>query len=177
LQKLREFGWDTQIAKHLRYGGRLIGICGGFQMLGNTIADPHGIEGPEGISDGIGYLDIDTTLTPEKQLQRVRGNLIFGGAKIAGYEIHCGISTGSGLEKPLCDLGERRDGAISKDDHVIGTYLHGLFDESAARNALLQWAGLNRIAAFDYCARREADIERLADCVESHMPALNTLFR
>ena len=174
LQKLREFGWDKHIEKHLRYGGKVIGICGGFQMLGKTIDDPHGIEGAAGKNIGLSYLDIETTLEPEKQLHRVEGNLLFGNATITGYEIHCGISSGPGLEKPLCTLidklgGNKFDGAISVDDRVIGTYLHGLFDETAARDALLQWAGLNNIAAFDYQAKREADIERLANCVEEYI--------
>lgn len=174
LQKLREFGWDRHIEKHLRYGGKVIGICGGFQMLGKTIADPHGIEGTPGSSEGLGYLDIETTLEPEKQLHRVEGNLLFSNVQVAGYEIHCGISSGPGLERPLCNLidkfgNNKFDGATSMDGQVIGTYLHGLFDETAARDALLQWAGLNNIAAFDYHAKREADIERLADCVEKHI--------
>ncbi|HET8711647.1 MAG TPA: cobyric acid synthase [Spongiibacteraceae bacterium] len=169
LQKLREFGWNAQIAQHLRYGGKVIGICGGFQMLGKTIADPHGIEDTSGTNSGLGYLDIDTTLEPEKQLQRVEGHLILNNANVRGYEIHCGISSGPGLEKPFCKLGAKLDGAISADNQVIGTYLHGLFDEGSARDALLAWAGMNNAAAFDYHAKREADIERLADCVEKHL--------
>lgn len=169
LQKLREFGWDKHIEKHLRYGGKVIGICGGFQMLGKTIADPHGIEGIAGSNEGLSYLDIETTLESEKQLHRVEGRLSLGNEKVSGYEIHCGISAGSGLEKPLCKLGEKFDGAISNDNQIIGTYLHGLFDETAARDALLKWAGLHDVAAFDYHAKREADIERLADCVEKSM--------
>ncbi len=173
LQKLREFGWDKQIEKHLRYGGKIIGICGGFQMLGKVIADPNSLEGDAGSSAGLGYLDITTTLEPEKQLYRVSGNLLLEEATVSGYEIHCGISSGSGLNSPLCALvdkfgGDKSDGAISNDNHVIGTYLHGLFDESCARDALLRWAGLDAISEFDYHAKREADIERLADCVESH---------
>ena len=174
LQKLREFGWDKQIEKHLRYGGKVIGICGGFQMLGKTIDDPHGIEGAAGKNIGLNNLDIETTLEPEKQLHRVEGSLLFDNATIAGYEIHCGVSSGPGLEKPLCTLidkfGRNKfDGAMSMDNQVIGTYLHGLFDEAAARNALLKWAGLNDIAAFDYHAKREADIERLAHAVTTSL--------
>ncbi len=169
LNKLREFGWDKQITKHLRYGGKVIGICGGLQMLGKTIADPHGIEDTSGTNSGLGYLDIDTTLEPEKQLHCVEGHLVFDDAKVIGYEIHCGVSCGPGLEKPFCKLGDKLDGAISADNQVIGTYLHGLFDEGSARDALLAWAGMNNAAAFDYHAKREADIERLADCVEKHL--------
>jgi adenosylcobyric acid synthase len=169
LQQLRAFGWDKQIEKHLRYGGKLIGICGGFQMLGEIILDPHGIEGDAGSSEGLGYLDIATTLEPEKQLRRTCGKLTLGSEPVSGYEIHAGITTGAALQKPLVKLSDRNDGAISTDNQIIGTYLHGIFDESEARDALLQWAGLNQIAAFDYHARREADIERLADCVEQNL--------
>ena len=152
----------------------MIGICGGFQMLGKAIADPHGIEGTAGTSAGLGHLDIETTLEAEKQLHRVEGRLTFGDAKIVGYEIHCGISSGPGLEKPLCALIDKFgvnkfDGAMSADNQVIGTYLHGLFDEAAARDALLLWAGLSEASAFDYHAKREADIERLADCIEDNL--------
>jgi adenosylcobyric acid synthase len=176
LNKLREFGWDVQIARHLRYGSKIIGICGGFQMLGKTIGDPRGIEGPPGASDALGHLDIDTILEPEKQLRRVEGHLIFADAKVAGYEIHCGISSGPALEKPLCNLGEKFDGAISADNQIIGTYLHGLFDETAARDELLRWVGLNKATTFDYRAKREADIERLADCVSDNLTGIEELF-
>lgn len=169
LQKLREFSWDQQIAKHLRYGGKVIGICGGLQMLGNQIHDLHGIEGDAGSSAGLGYIDIETTLETEKQLRRVAGHLFFDNAKVSGYEIHAGVTTGSALDNPLVKLSDRTDGAVSTDNHIIGTYLHGLFDETEARDALLNWAGLNSTEPFDYYARREADIERLADCVESNL--------
>jgi len=175
LQQLRAFGWDKQIEKHLRYGGKLIGVCGGFQMLGKIILDPHGIEGNAGSSEGLGYLDIATTLEPEKQLRRTCGKLTLGSEPVSGYEIHAGITTGAALQKPAVKLSDRNDGAISIDNQIIGTYLHGIFDESEARDALLQWAGLNQIAAFDYHARREADIERLADCVEQNL-TLDTLW-
>lgn len=169
LNMLREFGWDKQLAKHLRYGGKVIGICGGFQMLGKAIADPHGIEGAPGTSVGLDYLDIETTLEHEKQLRRVEGKLIFDTAKVIGYEIHAGVTTGTALDSPLVHLSGRSDGAVSPDNQILGTYLHGLFDETEARDALLRWAGLNEIAAFDYHAKREADIERLADCVADNL--------
>jgi adenosylcobyric acid synthase len=169
LKKLREFGWEQQIAKHLRYGGKVIGICGGLQMLGNKIHDPHGIEGSAGSSAGLGYIDIETTLETEKQLRRVEGHLLFDNAKVNGYEIHAGITKGSALDNPLVKLSDRTEGAVSADNQIISTYLHGIFDETEARDALLRWAGLDSVEAFDYYARREADIERLADCVEQNL--------
>jgi adenosylcobyric acid synthase len=144
----------------------VLGICGGFQMLGETIADPHGIEGEAGSSRGLGLLAIDTVLEKEKQLRRVSGRLTMENAAVSGYEIHAGVTRGAGLQKPLVDLGEHSDGAIDETGQIAGTYLHGLFDDDNARDALLRWAGLDVIAPFDYHARREADIDRLADAME-----------
>ena len=169
LQTLRERGWSEAITRHLRYGGKVLGICGGFQMLGASVDDPHGIEGDAGASAGLALLDIKTVLEKEKQLRRVSGRLRISGASVSGYEIHAGISSGAGLEKPLVELDGRCDGALSDDGQVAGTYLHGLFDDSEARDALLRWAGLAQVESFDYQARVETDIERLADCVEAHL--------
>jgi adenosylcobyric acid synthase len=169
LASLRAHGWDQAIARHLRYGGKVLGICGGFQMLGNTLHDPHGIEGEPGSSEGLRLLDIDTVLEREKQLHRVQGTLTLNGTPVSGYEIHAGVSSGAGLSRPLVQLDGRRDGALSPDHQVAGTYLHGLFDDDAARAALLTWAGLAEPGPFDYRARREADIDRLADCCCEHL--------
>ena len=178
LDALRRHGWDRALATHLRYGGKVLGICGGFQMLGRSVDDPHGIEGAPGASEGLGWLDIATTLEQEKQLRRVSGQLLLdAGATVSGYEIHAGVTRGAGLARPLVALDDRNDGAISTDGRVMGTYLHGLFDDEAARAALLRWAGLEQSVDFDYHARREADIDRLADCVEQHIDraAIDTL--
>ena len=169
LATLRAHGWDDAIYKHLRYGGKVLGICGGFQMLGNTLNDPHGIEGEAGSSAGLKLLDIDTVLEKEKHLHRVQGTLTLNGESITGYEIHAGISSGEGLSRPMTKLDQRDDGAISADNRVSGTYLHGLFDDDGARTALLQWAGLKSVDNFDYHARREADIDRLADTCERYL--------
>jgi adenosylcobyric acid synthase len=167
-------GWDHALARHLRYGGKILGICGGMQMLGDSIADPHAIEGSPGTSRGLGWLALATTLEAEKQLRRVRGELAFGAAtddpiEVSGYEIHAGVTSGPALANPLVRLGDRDDGAISADGQIAGTYLHGLFDEAAACAALLNWAGLQASIDFDYQARREADIDRLADSVAQHL--------
>lgn len=169
LATLRNCGWDHAIERHLRYGGRVLGICGGMQMLGATIADPHGIEGAAGTSAGLGWLALDTVLEEEKQLKRARGRLALENAAVSGYEIHAGATTGADLSRPLVLLENRSDGALSADNKIAGTYLHGLFDEAPACSALLRWAGLETTAPFDYQARREADIDRLADCVERHL--------
>jgi len=163
-------GWPAYLARHLRYGGRLLGICGGFQMLGHTIEDPLGIEGEPGSSPGLGWLEMSTTLAPEKQLRNVTGHLAFADAPVTGYEIHAGVSRGAALQRPLVELGKCGDGALAPDGKVAGTYLHGLFDQPAAAAALLAWAGLAEgVAAPDMGALREAAIERLADAVEAHL--------
>ncbi|MBU6442611.1 MAG: cobyric acid synthase [Alphaproteobacteria bacterium] len=166
---LRAQGWETAIRRHLRYGGKLIGICGGFQMLGHAIHDPHGLEGAAGSARGLGVLDMETRLEPAKQLCNVQGTLVEGGAAVAGYEIHAGVSTGAALEQPALRLGERHDGAMSTDGHIIGTYVHGLFDSPEACGALLAWAGLEAPQTLDLHTIREQAIERLADAVESHL--------
>jgi len=169
LTSLRQQGWDKAIAHHLRYGGKVLGICGGMQMLGASIADPLGIEGAPGTMAGLNWLAIDTVLEAEKQLKRISGKLIFDNAIVAGYEIHAGVTTGADLARPLVQLSDRSDGAVSMDGQIAGSYLHGLFDEIEACEALLRWAGLNAPIAFDYQARRAADIDRLADSVEQNL--------
>lgn len=162
-------GWDKAIQKHLRYGGKLLGICGGYQMLGEAIHDPLGIESAPGSSKGLGLLAISTTLDAEKQLRNVEGELAFDRGQISGYEIHAGTTVGNGLKRPFCHIDGRPDGAISDDGQIMGTYVHGLFEQTETLNALLNWAGLTSLVSFDYHALRERDIERLADLVEQHL--------
>ncbi|MFT6464883.1 cobyric acid synthase [Halopseudomonas laoshanensis] len=167
---LRQYGWDQAITRHLRYGGKLLGICGGLQMLGQRIDDPLGLEGPAGSQAALGLLNFVTTLQAQKRLTRVSGHLQLDQARVSGYEIHAGRSTGPALERPLLylDSGEA-DGALSEDGQIAGTYLHGLFESPQASQALLQWAGLAQAQALDYAALRERDIERLAQSVEAHL--------
>ena len=167
---LRENGWEAAIRRHLRYGGKVLGICGGLQMLGECIADPLGLEGAAGQSNGLGLLALSTELAAEKQLRNVRGRLCLGDVDVSGYEIHAGVSSGPALERAAIDLDDGRvDGAISEDGQVLGTYLHGLFELPAACEALLRWAGLENAQRVDYHALRERDIERLADLVDAHL--------
>ncbi|ROM53457.1 cobyric acid synthase CobQ [Pseudomonas poae] len=167
---LRANGWDTAVARHLRYGGKVLGICGGLQMLGEQVHDPLGLEGPAGSSEGLGLLAFSTTLEAEKQLRNVRGRLSLEDAEVSGYEIHAGVTSGDALSKAAVLLDDgRRDGAQSADGQILGTYLHGLFETPAACSALLRWAGLVDVQEVDYHALRERDIERLADLVEQHL--------
>jgi adenosylcobyric acid synthase len=174
---LREHGWEQAILRHLRYGGKIIGICGGLQMLGKQVHDPLGLEGKPGSSNGFGLLDFETTIDAEKQLRVVRGALTLDPrATVSGYEIHMGISAGPGLANAALVLDDGRlDGAMSMDGQVMGSYVHGLFDQPDAARALLGWASSDRqgqgaaAAAVDLAARRAADLERLTDAVESHL--------
>ncbi|APR35327.1 cobyric acid synthase [Paraburkholderia sp. SOS3] len=180
---LRAHGWDAVLQRHLRYGGRVIGVCGGMQMLGREVADPHGVEGPPGSVPGLGWLDFSTTLTQEKTLKNVTGRLALPGApELAGYEIHMGETEGPALASPAVWLAsasggegidggssERPDGALSADGQIFATYVHGLFDTPAACAALLGWAGLADAPPLDYPALREASLDRLADTLAAHL--------
>ena len=170
LAHLRAQGWEEAITRHLRYGGKVLGICGGLQMLGTRIDDPLGLEGAAGSSAGLGLLEFTTQLHAEKQLRNVTGQLSLEQAAVSGYEIHAGVTVGAALERPAVRLSDGRcDGAISADGQILGTYLHGLFEAPQSSVALLRWAGLADVQSVDYHALREADIERLADLVERHL--------
>ena len=178
---LRQQGWDKDIATHLRYGGKVLGICGGYQMLGQSIADPLGIEDSAGDTAGLGYLPLSTELKAEKQLRRVSGELTLLGQKVAvkGYEIHCGESSYliPRLEQtnvPLQLIPESTsvsfaDGLQSDDGQILGTYLHGLFDSPDACQLILRWAGLNDAKAIDINQIREQQLDRLADVLAEHL--------
>lgn len=171
LKWLQEQNWQDYLQRHLRYGGKVLGICGGFQMLGQTIHDPLGIEGTAGSSDGLGFLEMDTELQPVKQLRNVNGTLTFGNHEsVSGYEIHCGVSDGPALQQPIALLDDgRTDGAISSDGNVIGTYLHGVFESPTACTSLLHWMGLDRPQVINFASLREAALDQLADAVEQHL--------
>lgn len=170
LDFLRAQGWDKHIYAHLEAGKKVLGICGGFQMLGQAVHDPAGIEGLPGSTSGLGLADFDTTMTEQKILSRENGQFTANGAAARGYEIHCGISAGPDLEAfPAIQLGNRFDGYQSPAGNIFGTYLHGIFDQRSARDALLQWAGAEQLADFDFESLQESNIERLADCLEEHL--------
>ncbi|NAW85031.1 cobyric acid synthase [Photobacterium halotolerans] len=176
LAYLREQGWDKQIARHLRLGGKVMGICGGYQMLGEWVSDPHGLEGEPGQSPGLGYLPVSTVLEPEKQLKRSQGTLRLPGmpsVEVSGYEIHAGVTSGVTLDSaPVhlhTDSGSIADGAVGVDDQVFGTYLHGVFDKPSACSAILNWAGLSDCQTPDMDQIKAENIERLADEIEKHL--------
>lgn len=168
LERLKQQGWEAFIHRHLRYSGKLLGICGGFQMLGSAIHDPHGLEGVAGSAEGLNLLAFETTLQAHKCLRQVSGFFADQAVPIAGYEIHMGISHGPALNRPLFKLADQDDGALSLDNQIAGSYLHGLFDVPAACNALLDWAGYQQQQAVDFNALREAGIDRIADSWAEH---------
>ncbi|MGO2136717.1 cobyric acid synthase [Marinobacter sp.] len=171
---LQAQGWAQAIHKHLRYGGKVFGICGGFQMLGEQVGDPNGLEGNAGSTAGLGLLEMITTMVAGKQLRNVRGTLTFqtdtastDGVVFSGYEMHNGVSQGEALAQPLGQLNGKPEGAVSADGQVAGSYVHGVFDEPAACEALLTWAGLDHTGvAVDYQQHRLEQLDRLADQVE-----------
>lgn len=170
LQWIRDNGWDKILERHLRYGGKVLGVCGGYQMLGQDIADPEGIEGNPGTSIGLGWLPVTTVLEQQKQLRLVNGMLTAGNAPVSGYEIHSGTSVVTDNGTPFVVLEDNiHDGCLSPDGQIAGSYLHGLFDQAKACQALLAWAGLEQPIGIDRAALREQEIDRLSSCVEEHM--------
>lgn len=174
---LRAQGWPEAIRRHLRYGGKLIGVCGGFQMLGTRIDDPHGVEGSAGAADGLALLELTTTMTQHKQLRQVSGVCAFdaNAAQVEGYEIHMGESRGAALGQPAFHVDGRAEGACSTDGQILGTYLHGLFDHPDACAALLRWAGARTVHRVDTAALREASLDRLADAAQPLLERLRSL--
>lgn len=169
LQWLIQQGWQEHINKHLRYGGKLIGICGGYQMLGKKLHDPHGIEGSAGSIDGLNLLNFETSIEKQKELKLVEGKFCWDGAVVAGYEIHMGISEGPALNNPAIQLTDKVDGVISDDNQIMGTYLHGLFDKESALHSVLSWAELKDIEDLDYEDLREQELNRLANEMQQHI--------
>jgi adenosylcobyric acid synthase len=164
---LRAQGWDIDIKAHVRRGGHVLGLCGGYQMLGKTIADPDGVDGSPGTVDGLGLLDIATLMSADKSTTLVAGTHCATGAAIEGYEIHLGRSEGDDCARPLLMIDGRPDGAASVDGRVQGTYVHGLFTGDAFRKAWLANLGIASSLAYD--AQIEAALDALADHCEKHL--------
>jgi adenosylcobyric acid synthase len=165
---LRAQGWDIDLFAHVRRGGHVLGLCGGYQMLGKSVADPEGIEGPAGETPGLGLLDVTTVMTPQKSLTRVEATHVETGQPITAYEIHIGRTEGADTARPFARIGATPDGAVSSDGCVGGSYLHGLFASDTFRSAYLARLG---IAASDghYRGRVEETLDALADHVEKHL--------
>jgi adenosylcobyric acid synthase len=167
LAYLRAQGWDIDIKAHVRRGGHLLGLCGGYQMLGRTINDPDGVDGSPGTVDGLGLLDITTLMSADKSTTLISGTHCATGAAIEGYEIHLGRSQGADCARPLLMIDGRSDGAASPDGRVQGTYVHGLFTGDAFRKAWLANLGIASTLAYE--ARIEIALDALADHFETHL--------
>jgi adenosylcobyric acid synthase len=153
---------------HRRRGGRILGICGGYQMLGRSIADPDGIEGAPGTSEGLGLLDIETVMTQEKQVTRVTGQHLASGCPVEGYEIHIGRTEGADRARPLFLIEGAGEGAQSPDGCVAGAYVHGLFAGDAFRETFLAGLGA-KASGLAYEAEVDATLDRLAQHLEAHL--------
>ena len=165
---LREQGWDIDLLAHHRRGGHVLGLCGGYQILGKSISDPEGIEGPASRTRGLGLLDVTTVMTSEKSLSRVIAVHADTLQPIDAYEIHIGRTKGADCKRPFALVGEGRDGAVSADGRVHGTYLHGLFASDAFRSAFLNQLGI-AAANMRFDARIENALDALAEHIERHL--------
>lgn len=166
---LRAQGWDVDLAAHIRRGGRVLGICAGLQMLGRKIADPRGLDGKAGEAPGLGYLDIETIMEPDKALREVTGRDRATGAALRGYEMHVGRMSGAGLGQPMLDLGGRPDGAVSTDGRVAGCHVHGLFASDEFRSALLTSLAPGAASGLAYEATVERLLDEIADTIERNV--------
>ena len=167
LAALRKSGWDIDLAAHVRRGGHVLGICGGYQMMGREIADPHGIEGPPGAAPGLGLLETETVLSGGKVLLEVQGQA--GEATIKGYEMHVGRTSGAGCRSPMIRIADGRiDGAVNASGRIAGCYVHGLFANDAYRAALLKQIGA-KSSALHYEHEIEETLDALAEHLEHHL--------
>jgi adenosylcobyric acid synthase len=163
LSALRAEGWDVDLAAHIRRGGRVLGLCGGYQMLGQHIADPQGIEGAPGTVDGLGHLNVETIMAPIKHLSLKEGIHPASGTALSGYEIHIGETSGTDTQRPWLNFEGRAEGAASKNGLVQGCYMHGLFSSDAFRAAFLAEIGVRSTLSF------EAGIEDTLDALAAHI--------
>ncbi len=175
---LRAQGWDVDLAAHVRRGGHVLGICGGYQMLGRVIRDPLGIEGAPGETPGLGLLDVATEMTVDKRLTRVAATCVATGADMQGYEIHIGRTEGADRARPFAHVDGAPEGAVSADGRIMGSYLHGIFAGDGFRRAFLQGFGVAG-GGLSYGAVVEQTLDALADHMETHLdvPGLLALAR
>jgi adenosylcobyric acid synthase len=168
LAAFKDAGFDIDVAAHLRRGGTVLGLCGGYQMLGRAVHDPDGIEGPPGSAEGLGLLEVETTLTADKRLEPAQG-ATFDGIPFGGYEMHMGVTEGPACARPFARLASgTAEGAMSADGRVIGTYIHGLFADDRQRSAwLARFASGGTAVAYD--ALIDETLDKLAAHLAAHM--------
>ena len=168
LAYLRAQGWDIDLAAHVRRGGSVLGICGGYQMLGRLVSDPDGIEGPAGYTPGLGLLNVTTVMTGDKRLTKVQATHAVNGSAFEGYEIHIGRSDGPDRARPFARMDGVAEGAVSADGRIAGSYIHGMFSNDGFRSAFLQGLGATA-SAHQYGATVEAVLNELAAHIETHL--------
>ena len=166
---LRAQGWDIDIAAHLRRGGWLLGLCGGYQMLGRELRDPGGVEGVAGAAEGLGLLEVETELGGDKTLTEADGVEVASGQAVRGYEMHVGTTRGPGLARPMLELAGKPAGAVSADGRVMGCYLHGLFAADGFRHAFLSRLKARAASGLAYETEIEATLDALAEHLETHL--------
>jgi adenosylcobyric acid synthase len=165
LEAFRDNGWDIDLAAHVRRGGKVLGLCAGYQMLGRSLADPEGIEGPQASMPGLGLLDVETVLTGNKTLTEASGTSIADGLPFHGYEMHVGRTDGPDRARPVLRHADgRQDGATSADGRIRGAYVHGLFADDQQRAGWLSWIG-GASSGVGY----EAEVERVLDALADHL--------
>ncbi len=167
LAYLRAQGWDVDLQAHLRRGGHILGICGGYQMLGHVIDDPDGIEGHPGAETGLGLLDVSTVMTGDKRLTETEAVHVATGAVMRGYEMHKGVTTGTDRARPFARVDGTDEGAVSADGRIAASYLHGMFRDDGFRHAWL--AQFDVAGAVAYAAGVEDALDTLADHLEAHL--------
>ncbi|MFT8897322.1 MAG: cobyric acid synthase [Acetobacter sp.] len=169
LKFFRNQGWDVDLAGHVRRKGAVLGICGGYQMLGQLISDPDGVEGSVTETAGLGLLDVTTRLTSDKRLVEMNGLLLPENVPVSGYEIHMGRTTGAACERPFASIAGQNEGACSADGRIWGTYLHGVLSSGAVRQALLNRIGLDTGPLRDHDEDVEEALDSWADHLEKHV--------
>ena len=169
LAALREVGWDIDILAHRRRGGHVLGLCGGYQMLGATVRDPLGLEGPPGSAEGLGLLAVETELVPDKTVRTVSVEHRASGASGQAYEIHLGRSDGADRVRAPFSVGGRPEGAASPDGRVLGTYLHGVLTSDPLRRAVLAAIAPGLPAGEAYEPAVEDTLDRLAAHLARHL--------
>jgi adenosylcobyric acid synthase len=165
LKALYEAGWDIDLKAHVRRGGRVLGLCGGYQMLGTRLDDPDGTEGPAGATDGLGLLQVETRLGGDKRLVEVTGTARDSGERLRGYEMHIGETKGADCTRPMLNLAHGPDGAVSADGRVMGTYVHGIFASDGYRHAFLTSLRARQNSGVAY----EAQVDQVLDELAAHL--------
>ena len=168
LHFLRQQGWDIDLKAHYRRGGYVLGICGGYQMLGKTISDPDGLEGSTAKIEGLGLLNVETVMQPDKTIRRVTAAHLATCLDIVGYEIHLGNTSGDDCAQPFAKIQGRDEGAISNDGRVQGTYIHGLFAQDNFRRAFFEKLGVS-LPSFSYDRQVERTLDTLANHIETYL--------